>query len=212
MALPVWVTWLANLRGPEGPPISQAQIDATVQSFLPDAVADELQSTGGGRLSDLGVLVSSTATVKDLNLLPPASGWVRALSTALNRPPVLSAYSVLHLAYSATNAAQIAITVGASVEPAMFFRACRSDVWDAWVKLTTPTDLAGALDARVAGLVAELDLVTLVKCVHLEAGVWVWDGPDAPAATHYLLPDDTGALVARPTPFPTPLATPALDW
>lgn len=70
-------------------------------------------------------------------------------------------------------------------------------------------DLASIL---VANAIAAADLVQLVKCVHLEAGKWVWDGPDAPAATHYVLPDDTGALVVRATPFPTPLAAPALNW
>lgn len=51
------------------------------------------------------------------------------------------------------------------------------------------------------------------KCVHRESGVWVWDGPGNVAATHYLLPDDTGALVARPTLFPTPSAgAPELNW
>lgn len=51
-----------------------------------------------------------------------------------------------------------------------------------------------------------------VKCIHREAGKWVWDGPGSPAATHYLLPDHTGALVARATVWPAPTATPVLNW
>lgn len=50
------------------------------------------------------------------------------------------------------------------------------------------------------------------KCVHLEAGKWVWDGPDSAAATHYLIPDISGALIARPTAIPIPGATPSLTW
>lgn len=50
------------------------------------------------------------------------------------------------------------------------------------------------------------------KCIHLESGVWVWDGPDGIAATHYLIPDDAGVLVARPTVWPVPGATPVLNW
>lgn len=56
-------------------------------------------------------------------------------------------------------------------------------------------------------------ILALSKCMHLDAGVWVWDGPNGALATHYILPDHTGALVARATPFPTPSAsTPGLDW
>lgn len=53
---------------------------------------------------------------------------------------------------------------------------------------------------------------SVVRCIRREAGKWVWVGPDAPTATHYLIPDHTGALVVRATPLPTPLASPALDW
>ena len=70
--------------------------------------------------------------------------------------------------------------------------------------------VADAAAAAVAAAI--LPVFGLAKCVHRDAGVWVWDGPAAPAATHYLIPDETGALIVRPTPFPTPLATPALDW
>lgn len=48
-----------------------------------------------------------------------------------------------------------------------------------------------------------------VKAVRLEAGKWVWD---LAGATHYVIPDHTGALIVRPTAQPVPAATPALDW
>ncbi|MDA4893041.1 hypothetical protein PFZ55_39885 [Streptomyces sp. MS2A] len=51
-----------------------------------------------------------------------------------------------------------------------------------------------------------------LKCVHLEGGKWVYDGPDGLAATHYVLPDDTGALIVRPTVWPVPQSTPAFNW
>lgn len=69
------------------------------------------------------------------------------------------------------------------------------------------------IDAAEAAVSDALSTVLgLSKCVHLEAGKWVWDGPNGAAATHYLIPDHTGALVARATPFPTPDATPSLTW
>lgn len=70
------------------------------------------------------------------------------------------------------------------------------------------------IDAAEAAVTDALSTVlALSKCVHLEAGVWIWDGPNGPLATHYLFPDDTGALVARPTPFPVPSASaPELTW
>ena len=50
------------------------------------------------------------------------------------------------------------------------------------------------------------------KCIHLEAGKWVWDGPNGPLATHFLLPDHDGSLVARSAAWPTPASTPELNW
>lgn len=156
---------------------------------------------------------------------PPQSAVLRALSTATNRPPGSSAFMVLHMRGNDTNITQIA--VGLSSDRPVYVRAKTSASFTAWVRVTDQTVLdarvAGLiaelalttdaeLDARVAGLVEELHLATAVKCVHLDGGAWVWDGPAAAAATHYVLPDDTGALIVRPTPFPTPLATPALNW
>ncbi|WP_311878684.1 hypothetical protein [Microbacterium forte] len=78
------------------------------------------------------------------------------------------------------------------------------DVVEDIVEDFVPGAVEDALDATV---------IRLVKCVHLEAGKWVWDGPAAPAATHYLIPDENAALVARATPFPTPSASaPELIW
>lgn len=89
------------------------------------------------------------------------------------------------------------------------FRVALNSIIQAIVTATlaaSPTVVAAAA-AAVAGALA------VKKCVHLEAGVWVWDGPDSPDATHYLIPDDTGALVARATPFPTPSASaPEMNW
>lgn len=66
------------------------------------------------------------------------------------------------------------------------------------------------VDAAAAAVSAQL---VLKKCVHLEAGEWVWDGPDGDDATHYLIPDHNGEIVARETPFPVPSATPlTLNW
>lgn len=48
-----------------------------------------------------------------------------------------------------------------------------------------------------------------VKCVRLETGKWVWD---LAGATHFVIPDHTGALIVRATAQPVPAATPALDW
>jgi len=71
--------------------------------------------------------------------------------------------------------------------------------------------IAAAAVAAVAN--ALTTVMGASKCVHLESGVWVWDGPSGPLATHYLLPDDTGTLVARPTLFPRPsVSAPALEW
>ncbi|KQR43437.1 hypothetical protein ASF87_16740 [Microbacterium sp. Leaf161] len=73
-----------------------------------------------------------------------------------------------------------------------------------------PTIIA-AMEAGAENAIATK--LALAKCVHLESGKWVWDGPNGSLATHYLLPDHTGSLVARPTPFPVPSATsPALTW
>ena len=68
------------------------------------------------------------------------------------------------------------------------------------------------LNNAVENVVEDHHLATALKCVHREGGTWVWDGPGASASTHYVIPDHTGAYVVRPTPFPTPLATPAFDW
>lgn len=184
---------------------NQTVIDAAVA-----AVEVEIQSTGDGRLSDTGGSVGANLTYTDLDTIPAWSGWYKASATALNRPPVGSAISVFQMAYSATYRVQIAVPVdGTAAATLTYVRVQRAGVWRPWEGLVTESEL----NARIAGLVAELDLVTFVKCVHLEAGKWVWDGPDGPLATHYLIPDETGALIARPTPFPTPSASsPELTW
>lgn len=71
--------------------------------------------------------------------------------------------------------------------------------------------IIAAAEAAVAAALANAEIRPR-KCVHVEAGKWVWDGPDGLAATHYVLPDDTGALVVRPTVWPVPGATPEFTW
>ena len=72
-----------------------------------------------------------------------------------------------------------------------------------------PTIIAAAEAAVADALENQL---ALSMCVHRESGAWVWDGPGGSLATHYVFPDHTGAQVVRATPFPIPLASPALDW
>lgn len=70
------------------------------------------------------------------------------------------------------------------------------------------------LDARVAGLVGELDLAQAVKSVHLvsSSGRWWWDGRGHADATHYIVRRD-GRWVIVATPFPVPSASaPAITW
>jgi len=71
--------------------------------------------------------------------------------------------------------------------------------------------VAAAASAAVENALAA-GQYTPQKCIHLENGVWVWDGPSGLGATHYLIPDDTGVLVARPTVWPVPASTPVLNW
>ncbi len=64
-------------------------------------------------------------------------------------------------------------------------------------------------EAAVAAMAAEL---RPAKCAHREGGEWVRDDADGPLATHYLIPDHTGAYVARPTVWPVPAANASFDW
>lgn len=73
-----------------------------------------------------------------------------------------------------------------------------------------PTIAAGAAAAAANALAA---ILGAAKCVHFEAGVLIYDGPNGPLATHYLIPDDTGIPIARSTLFPVPSASsPELIW
>lgn len=191
-------------------------------SQLNAAITDINDVIETGRLSEPGLIATITAQrIVQSRIVAPTGGQWTDLNAvdaalpvvldvragALNRPVTIP-LTGWHIPSAGSDAVQALTTVGGG-SPQQWVRARTSGVWGAWLRVVDQ----GVLDARVQGLIAELDLVTLVKCVHLEAGVWVWDGPDAPAATHYLLPDDTGALIARPTPFPVPSATsPALDW
>lgn len=66
-----------------------------------------------------------------------------------------------------------------------------------------------AIDADVESLSQRFGPALPDKCVRREAGAWVWVRA---GATHYLIPDHTGALVVRPTPYPIPDAAPSLTW
>lgn len=80
-------------------------------------------------------------------------------------------------------------------------------------ELNADPTIRDAVEAAVLDFVEGLNLVLAVKCVHLEGNTVVWDGPDSPAATHYLIPDHTGMPVPRATPFPIPSASsPQLTW
>lgn len=73
-----------------------------------------------------------------------------------------------------------------------------------------PTIIAAAEAAVEAALATTL---ALSKCLHIEAGRWVYDGPNGPLATRYIIPNHDGRLVIRQYPFPTPSASaPELTW
>lgn len=159
-------------------------------------VLSRVVASTGGTWTDLDAVDSTLAVTLDVR------------NTALNRP-ISAAVSCLGWHIPSGNGSAVQILTSASANPSQWMRSKASGVWSPWLRIVDQ----GVLDARVAGLPAELRLVQLEKCIHLESGVWVWDGPAAPAATHYLLPDDTGALVARSTPFPVPSASaPELTW
>lgn len=48
------------------------------------------------------------------------------------------------------------------------------------------------------------------KCIRFESGVPVWDLTSA--ATHYVIYDDQGAPIIRPTIWPAPTTTPGFNW
>jgi|GEM_PF-1448002 len=66
--------------------------------------------------------------------------------------------------------------------------------------------IAAGIDAALASTIG------VRKSVHLESGELIYDPPGSALATHYLLPDHTGELVARPTLWPVPASTPELNW
>lgn len=65
---------------------------------------------------------------------------------------------------------------------------------------------AAAVNAALASTLG------LAKSAHITAGELIYDPPGSAFGTHYLLPDHTGELVARPTVWPVPAATPVLNW
>lgn len=103
---------------------------------------------------------------------------------------------------------------------ALELRRAGSETQDATIELIAPvaSEIISDNPTVIAGAVGAIDnaastKLALAKCVHLEAGKWVWDGPNGASSTHYLIPDETGALIARATPFPFPSATaPELTW
>lgn len=72
-----------------------------------------------------------------------------------------------------------------------------------------PTIIAAAEEAVDNALTS---ILALSKCVHFASGRWVWDGPNGPLATHYILRID-GRWRTAATPFPTPSPSrPAISW
>ncbi len=72
---------------------------------------------------------------------------------------------------------------------------------------TVQDAVANAVNGYLAGL-----NIAPQKSVHIENGKVIYDGPGGVLATHYLLPDENGQNVARPTAWPVPTAAPALNW
>lgn len=90
-----------------------------------------------------------------------------------------------------------------------------TDNRSAWAAADTATlnSAKSYTDGQVStdrGRLTSIEAKQAVKAVKLEAGKWVWD--ISSAATHYVIPDHTGALVVRATPWPVPAATPSLNW
>lgn len=125
-----------------------------------------------------------------------------ATATTLGLPSALPGFlTVLH---HTTVRVQVWETV-TTTDPARWVRVMNANVWGSWYR----TDGLKALVDAKAYTDAKVGPIQPIKAVKLEAGQWVWDLANA---THYLLPDHTGALIARPTPFPVPDATPSLTW
>lgn len=109
-------------------------------------------------------------------------------------------------------ATDLSMTVVLS-NPSSLFRNALIDLLEqvaAGIIADSPTIIAAAEAAIANALTTKL---ALSKSMHFESGTPVYDGPNGPLATHYLLPDHTGELVARATPFPVPSASsPELIW
>lgn len=70
-----------------------------------------------------------------------------------------------------------------------------------------------AAAAAAAANDAVLSVLALARWVRREGNAWVRDVPGGPNATHYTIPDHTGAYIVRATPFPVPSATALeLNW
>ena len=96
--------------------------------------------------------------------------------------------------------------------PSSSFRAALIDLLEevaAGVIADNPTIIAAA-EAAVANALSSI--LALTKCIHFASGRWVWDGPNGPLATHYILRID-GRWRTTATPFPTPSPSrPAISW
>ncbi|WP_336633656.1 MULTISPECIES: pyocin knob domain-containing protein [unclassified Microbacterium] len=138
--------WIANLRGaagpqgPQGPEVPAEQLAAAVEAAL----------AATGRLSDYGVAVGTGNPLTDLDALPNESGFYRAFSTALNRPPGFTG-TVLHLAYLSTSAMQLGVPVGSTTPTGLWVRVKRDGVYGDWQKVPTLAEVTALLD--------DLDLV-----------------------------------------------------
>ncbi|WP_336632848.1 MULTISPECIES: hypothetical protein [unclassified Microbacterium] len=156
--------WVANLRGrqgargipgipgEQGPPVPAEQLAAAVETAL----------AATGRLSNYGVAVGTGSPLTDLDALPNESGFYRAFSTALNRPPGFTG-TVLHLAYLSTSAMQVGVPVGSTTPTGLWVRVKREGVFGDWQQVPTLAEVTTLLDSldlvNATELTASLDPV-----------------------------------------------------
>jgi len=183
------------------------------------ATSDKIAATGDGLREDLNLLsatASAAITVEgsraegaaksyaDSKDTDNRSAWAAADTTTLN-----SAKSYADGKFVPFWKANTAYVAGQQVA------APNGDIVSAKANFTSGATYsatnwnASAQDGRLGALEAK----QAVKCVRLEAGRWIWDV--TAAATHYLIPDETGQPVIRQTPWPMPLpdpTIPALNW
>jgi len=185
---------------------------------LPQFVTtDKIAATGDGLREDLN-LISATASAAiavegsraegaaksyaDTKDTDNRSAWAAADTATLN-----SAKSYADGKFAPFWKANTPYTTGQRVI------APNGDVVSAKIAFTSGATYSAANwdSSAQDGRIGTIEAKQAVKCVRLESGKWVWDV--TAAATHYIIPDDTGQPVIRATPWPVPNpTTPVLDW